>query len=541
MKRKISFFSDKNLSENKQAPWVDTFTPETVEELAVHKKKIGEVELWLHSCFQQQERNRVTPILLLTGPPGAGKTSTVKVLSKKLRAELLVWSNNWQEDPKSNFEFINSDFNSYNFRDGGSKQNQASAFSSFLLRSSKYSLFLDNKRILLFEEFPNAFLRDASSFHNIIKKYALCGRCPAVFIISDSVKGESAESNLFPKEFQLSLNITNISFNPIAPTVMVKVLTQVNTKVTSACRKLDKAQIEALAADSMGDIRNAINSLQFMCMSQTTKSKLTSQTKHKKCDQSEAQDLKRDSSLFLFHALGKILYCKRDASSKTERDVLPMHMKHLERDPPLSNAEEVYEKTSISGSGFCLFLQENYIPFIKDIETAANCSLWMSGADVLSAYWNGTDVMNDYAVSLATRGLMFNITYSATGNRWRPLHKPQFYDNNSKKNQALKTLSGAFKEKGLTLHELETDLIPYLSKLNLNSLTTEQRMLVKEIGEMKVTKHLRTFSKTLQEKDVFEIEVEEIKNESAISENSNSQEVNLPLSDEEIIIEEYDF
>ena len=57
----------------------------------------------------------------------------------------------------------------------------------------------------------------------------------------------------------------------------------------------------------------------------------------------------RDSSLFLFRALGKILYCKREVVSAVEetevREVrarphpLPAHLRHCERSPLLVEPE----------------------------------------------------------------------------------------------------------------------------------------------------------------------------------------------------------
>nr|XP_042911432.1 cell cycle checkpoint protein RAD17-like isoform X4 [Parasteatoda tepidariorum] len=192
------------------------------------------------------------------------------------------------------------------------------------------------------------------------------------------------------------------SFNAIAPTMMMKVLTKINNspKVHSCYKKISKSEIENIVADSLGD---AINSMQFMCMS---------------CD----------------------------ASNKSNQDVLPTHLKMFERDPLISNPEEVFDKTSISAEAFTLFLQENYIPFVDDIEANFECAHWLSEADYVSALWNSRDTMNDYMVSLASRSLMFNLS-SVNNRRWRALHKPQFYVNLSEQRQLQKSLKYAFSAK----------------------------------------------------------------------------------------------
>ena len=55
----------------------------------------------------------------------------------------------------------------------------------------------------------------------------MTGRSPLVFIVSDSNGRESNERLLLPKDVQAELGIQNIAFNPVAPTMMVKVLDRV--------------------------------------------------------------------------------------------------------------------------------------------------------------------------------------------------------------------------------------------------------------------------------------------------------------------------
>nr|XP_042911018.1 cell cycle checkpoint protein RAD17-like isoform X2 [Parasteatoda tepidariorum] len=207
------------------------------------------------------------------------------------------------------------------------RETQAQFFSRFLLQSSKYFLYSNGKRIMLIEEFPNAFIRDPTLLHCIL------------------------------------------SFNAIAPTLMMKVLTKINNspKVHSCYKKLSKSEIENIVGDSLGDIRNAINSMQFMCMSYFKKPLSVQGSVSSSEDGS-----KRDSSLFLFHALGKILYSKRDASKKSNQDVLPTHLKMFEKDPLISYPEEVFDKTSISAEAFTCFCKRIIFPLLMILKLTLN-------------------------------------------------------------------------------------------------------------------------------------------------------------------------
>ncbi|TWW61072.1 Cell cycle checkpoint protein RAD17 [Takifugu flavidus] len=164
-------------------------------ELAVHKKKIEE-----------------GGILLLTGPSGCGKTTTVRVLAQELSIRIHEWTNS------SNMESYSSS-SQYEFRMNGlSYSSQSAQFREFLLRANKYNWLkivgddgTTDKKLILVEDFPNQFLRQHGSLHDILRQFVRSSRCPLVFIMSDSVNRDSSSRSLFPKDLQEELNITNIS------------------------------------------------------------------------------------------------------------------------------------------------------------------------------------------------------------------------------------------------------------------------------------------------------------------------------------------
>ena len=83
----------------------------------------------------------------------------------------------------------------------------------------------------------------------------------------------------------------------------------------------NKEFIEAIADCSMGDIRNAANTLQFVCLRGVSLPVamdpwllfcIGEKGKRRMCNENDLEQVVggRDCPLFLFRALGKILYCK---------------------------------------------------------------------------------------------------------------------------------------------------------------------------------------------------------------------------------------
>uniref|UniRef100_A0A2D4NFN4 AAA+ ATPase domain-containing protein n=1 Tax=Micrurus spixii TaxID=129469 RepID=A0A2D4NFN4_9SAUR len=286
-------------------PWVDKYKPKTQSDLVIHKKKIEEVERWLKDHIFQNQPRQGGSILVLTGPPGCGKSATVEILAKDLGIQIQEWINPVSLDFKKYEDFQvafnhESDFQILPY------QSQATIFQEFLLRANKYiklqmvgeSMETD-KRLILVEDMPNHFYHDPSSLHDILRSFLRSSRCPLVFIISDVFSTGSNQRSLVPKAIQEELCIATISFNPVAPTLMMKALNRIITGEISTRRDKidvpDKALLELICSGCSGDIRSAINTLQFSSLK-------------------ENQEIpaigSKDASIFLFHALGKILYCK---------------------------------------------------------------------------------------------------------------------------------------------------------------------------------------------------------------------------------------
>uniref|UniRef100_A0A8C2WSW4 RAD17 checkpoint clamp loader component n=1 Tax=Cyclopterus lumpus TaxID=8103 RepID=A0A8C2WSW4_CYCLU len=527
-------------------------------ELAVHKKKIEEVENWLRVVGRCRPQGGV---LLLTGPSGCGKTATVQVLSLELGLRVQEWTN-----PS------NLDDNNNKVTNGFPCTSQLAQFQDFLLRANKYNCLkmvgdgaATDGKLILVEDFPNQFYRQPSSLHDILRRFVKTSRCPLVFIVSDSLSGDSSSRFLFPREVQEELDISGISFNPVAPTTMMKVLTRISAaQAGKSCGRMcvtDQAVLETLCSGSSGDVRSAINSLQFSSLPDTSlekglwgmkkdgratslgkagsrrnprgkKSKLTKEL------EGEQAIGGKDASLFLFRALGKILHCKRD---------LPSHLSHHHREPLLVEPELAVERSHMSGDFFNLYLHQNYLDFFSEVEDVERASEYLSDADLLASDWTSRSTMGQYGSSVATRGLLHSNSQQVSVG-FRPLHKPNWLLVNKKHRENCLAAQSLFRGFCLTPVSLQTELLPYLAKLSNPMRNPAQIAFIQDVGQMS----LRRFPGRLKLEALVDKEPAQLDKDSEEEEESpGGFEEGLPasqpqpttsrvlLEEEDLIIEDY--
>ncbi|XP_075036235.1 cell cycle checkpoint protein RAD17 [Mixophyes fleayi] len=517
-------------------PWIDKYRPEAQGELAVHKKKVEEVETWLKAHAGQKQDGS---IMLLTGPPGCGKSTTLLVLAKELGIQVQEWINplmqEFKQDEPPDVSFRDMGFQPY------TSQSQSALFQDFLLRANKYNRLQmlgespsTDRKVILVDDMPNLFYRDPTSLHDILRRFVKTGRCPLVFIISDSLSGDSHQRRLFPKEIQDELCVCNISFNPVAPTSMMKVLTRIAVSEAAAsggrCVIPDKKTLELLSSGSSGDIRSAINSLQFSALKDaalpndfwskkkgksTKLEKTSSKSKAKKKSDKigeTSDDIQaiggKDASLFLFRALGKILHCKREPpDTDSDYHKLPAHLSQHDRDVLLVLPEAVVEKSHMRSELFNLYLHQNYLDFFSDIDDVVRASEYLSAADVLTGDWNARSTLNVYSSSIASRGVLHANSSRAFANcqsgvGFRPLHKPQWLLVNKKYQEnsvAARELFSSFCSSPLCL---QTQVIPYLAKLTNPLRNQAQIAFIQDIGRLPLKRHFgRIRLEALTDKD----------------------------------------
>ncbi|EGD80503.1 hypothetical protein PTSG_01094 [Salpingoeca rosetta] len=326
----------------------DRCQPTTADALAVHKKKVDEVRGWLTHFFSRgQSQALASKVLVLIGPSGCGKTATLRVVCRELNCTILEWIN-----PVSQQRVA--------FDRAGEVwwESQRAQFQSFLLRSRKYRALsigdttaTTSKQLILVEDLPN-YLRsqhEVPAFHDLLRSYNAAAVAPLVFVLTEEHLGSlgHAVSRLFPTVVELQGVFNTIRFNPVAPTKMEKALT---TMCTIAKIDAPRSSLKEIALQADGDIRAACNALQFLhrprrgaaLPKQTRKRSKRSKTRAASSSSSSSAPSAakavrgRDTSMRLFHAVGRILRARRRppaSSGGPSQDPRPKTPKFMTQQP----------------------------------------------------------------------------------------------------------------------------------------------------------------------------------------------------------------
>ncbi|KAL7416899.1 Rad17 cell cycle checkpoint protein-domain-containing protein [Mrakia frigida] len=510
--------------------WTDLYPPRDSSELAVHKKKVKEVQDWLNEAFPPVNDStdgappskllKYRRILALSGPSGVGKTATIKALASEMGLEVLEWVEGAEEHG------IGGSFGA---------ESLISRFTSFLSRASAPSLSFSSKsasssshqpttrKLLLLDDLPNiSHSGTRQAFQAALLEFATFwtpSSSPLVVVVTDPGDGGKAGESWMDHRRDdgwdlravLGLELSEgpytrvVNFNPIAPTLLTKSLTKLLSLThTSSSRRPPKDAIDLIVQSSNGDIRSAINALQFLCRVEMSSGKgggggAAGKLKGKgsrggKGGKSQAgKELKalmeavtrREQSLALFHALGKVLYNKRwgDPDPKGEEDEdeapesvetipLPDHLAHHQKRISKVDVETLFLDAPVDTSLYNLYLHQNYPLFCGDIDECFDSIEALSGSDAMKTdedLWQSSKISIAYAFNLTVRGLLAGLP-SPVERKGQKMYKPDWFDS-AKKQRANETnvddIASWCAKLGLGMGGGDSSVVPCLPPLAL--------------------------------------------------------------------------
>ena len=466
-----------------QRPWSERFGPVSLTELAVHGRKVADVRRWLEDVMAGRLRQR---LLILKGAAGTGKTTTLRLLAKDMKCELLEWRNpTGSLGVAQGFQSASAQFDEFMGR--GGKFGQLDLDDDTTpppARTTNGKAQDDAQKIIVIEEFPNTFARSSTaltSFRNTVLEFlttntpslAAFGHqpsrdpvTPVVMVISETLlTTTSASADSFTAHRLLGPEIIRhpgtgiIEFNPVAPTILANALDLIVQKeARKSGRKRTPGPLVLKRLGEIGDIRSAISSLEFLCLKGDGDadwgSKVTF-TKPKRgakagvsLTKGEVESLElisqREATLGIFHAVGKIVYNKREeipmetGTPEGRAEMLPNYLASYSR-PKRSevNVDSLIDETGTDTNTFISALHENYALSCdptgpsdqnSSVDYMNGCIEYLSDSDLLCPSWDiffggrtgasgfsSRDAasqalrQDEITFQVATRGLLFSL------------------------------------------------------------------------------------------------------------------------------------
>ncbi|GAA5982496.1 hypothetical protein JCM10908_006672 [Rhodotorula pacifica] len=521
--------------------WVDKYAPTCKDDLSIHARKLTDVETWLTEAFSPNPKlAKWRRVLVLSGPSGAGKTATVKMLAKEMEAEVVEWREGQSGkfgDGDPDRESLVHRFTSFLARAGMAPAldfgpepipSSSSSQKSFFPPPPPSATKPNARRLILLEDLPNvSHWPTKLALRSAVQQYLSSPRvtAPLVIIISEALarpgdengggagwlSGNGRRGESIDARGVLGVEILNhpacrdIQFRPIAPTIMRKALSRTLDRIysdsasSSAGSKSQRnggpprssrpstATLDMLISHSSGDIRSALMSLQFLASegagavtslgtgakgSGLGKKKAKKRKRGRKDEESSDEEEQgegraktgkdrvrqllsfvtaRESSLFIFHALGKVLYNKRWGQSaeddkkdlgrqgivqEREYDRLPKHLrKEWERAPSKVDPDVLFAEAPLDTDVFMTYLHHNYPPFTNTIEECSGIMDALSAAETLMSTnaegeegYRRLPLTSLYGFQLSVRGTLLSLP-SPVPRRKQVLRKSELWEN----------------------------------------------------------------------------------------------------------------
>ena len=321
-------------AERPEELWFDAHAPIEAAHLSVHKKRVASVRSWLKDALSACAAGpRSAPpagpvMLVLRGPPGCGKTATTRVLAAELGLDLCEFETEARPEWKPtdvHYGSVADDLRVF--------LRQASLLPGLTLAGGDGAA-VGGQRLLLLEDLPvGVDSPRLAAFRRMIRTFLETSRTPMVVVLTDEDGERPRVTKLLGRDLVAHPRLAEMTFKPVAKTFITAALKRV-----AAARNLllPAADVANIVERSHGDLRSAINALQFhfvgaaapagrshgklrallggQRLAKTNKRKKRSKGKKPRGKEAaglaEADDAQasRDGSLSMFHSLGKVFH-----------------------------------------------------------------------------------------------------------------------------------------------------------------------------------------------------------------------------------------
>ncbi|KAF6001713.1 hypothetical protein F1559_002066 [Cyanidiococcus yangmingshanensis] len=419
--------------------WCDAFRPCRVEELVIAPRKRVEIESWLSSCFEasadrlEHKFARPPQVGILWGPSGAGASTAIELLAKeRFHATVVSWSTvDRCFDAETGYATVMESFFQFLIALSYAPSLQpASAISSpssietTAARSSESTERLakrghetgSTRWLAIVEDFPVGANEHEEWADRSLQTYLLellyQLAMPLVWIMPSDPQWRARQLRFL---FGMQAKIPNqlppwvraIELRPATENRIQKVLLQISQELVVASIESDDAKASSvkrlareLARRSSGDVRQAIQMMQFCLMGQSTVSQDAAHWGRKRTRISVGPTfwgallphLEENPSIGFCHSIARILYDKHQEEEWRSTD---------ERQSP---ASRVTLPTTASACAFFLAaLHENFLDHFVSIEDATDALADFSIADLMQR--DGRDASAEIAVQVAVCGV----------------------------------------------------------------------------------------------------------------------------------------
>jgi cell cycle checkpoint protein len=411
--------------------WADKYAPLTSNDLAVAPKKVKEIVTWM-----TESNNRSPKLMILVGNPGIGKSQTVRVLAKEMGWTLHEWTESFSTTTADKMYYGNSpDLLSMD------QSSPMASFETFLKQAGAgFSSLMQtsrNKRkrndscassssIILLEELPHVHGTDAERrFRDCMTNHLRYSHVPTILVYSNVLEGKHR-----PEDLERLID-RNLLYSPAVGILQMHPPTRARAKrvleriVKSESLIVPADFYEALYERSGGDLRASISTLQYERTGHWSRAKSTID---------KEQEPERDKKLNTFHALGKLLYAKR----QQQPTIVEPGLKQWQDGRPLLDfdPEQVIAHSELELSGALAFLEYHSLSFFTDIDDVGQAfALYSDAAFLLDRPLDGRhSIFPDvYVASVAGRATAASNRHPST-KKFFQFTSPKVFEVNRKNN-----------------------------------------------------------------------------------------------------------